>query len=112
MNDQHPREAAVYRRHSEAADSGTIAKAAYAEVDFGRTPFTVAWEITRACALKCVHCRAEAQPRRGARELTTEEGLRLIDDIHDIGKPILIITGGDPMMRRDVYEFISYGAGR
>jgi len=113
MNDQPPREDAVYRRHSEAADSGTIAKAARLwRVDFGRTPFTVAWEITRACALKCVHCRAEAQPRRDPRELTTEEGLRLIDDIHDIGKPILIITGGDPMMRRDVYEFISYAAAR
>jgi MoaA/NifB/PqqE/SkfB family radical SAM enzyme len=38
-------------------------KPSYFSVDFDRTPFTVAWEITRACALACVHCRAEAMPR-------------------------------------------------
>jgi len=79
-------------------------------VDFNLTPFTVAWEITRACALKCLHCRAEAQPRRDPRELTTEEGFRLIDQVAAVGGPILIITGGDPMMRRDVFDFISYAA--
>jgi len=96
--------------HSEAADKGSTPKPSYQEVDFNLTPFTVAWEITRACALKCLHCRAEAQPRRDPRELTTEEGFRLIDQIAAIGGPILIITGGDPMMRRDVFDLISYAA--
>ncbi len=95
-------------RHSEAADGAARPKPPLAEVDFDRTPFTVAWEITRACALKCVHCRAEARPQRDPRELTTEEGFRLIDQLVEIGGPILIITGGDPLMRRDVFDLIAY----
>jgi radical SAM protein len=97
-------------RHSEEADRGTTGKPPVAEVDFDRSPFTMAWEVTRACALRCVHCRAEAQPKRDPRELTHEEGLRLIDDIVEIGRPILIITGGDPMMRRDLFDLIAYAA--
>ena len=78
----------------------------YLDVDFDKTPFTLAWEITRACALSCVHCRAEAIPRRDPRELTTEEAFGVLDQIVDLGKPILVITGGDPMMRRDVFDIV------
>ncbi len=81
------------------------------DADFDLAPFTVAWEITRACALACRHCRAEAQPRRDPRELSTDEGFRLIDDLVAIGRPILIITGGDPMMRPDLFDFIGYASG-
>jgi len=82
------------------------------EVDFNQTPFTVAWEVTRACAYACIHCRAEAQPKRDPRELTTDEGFRLIDDLVDVGRPILIVTGGDPMMRPDLLDLIRYAAAR
>jgi radical SAM protein len=78
------------------------------QVDLDRAPFTVAWEITRACALACVHCRAEAQPKRDPRELTTEEVLGVINQIRAAGDPILVFTGGDPLMRRDVFELLSY----
>jgi len=88
------------------------AKRPLLDVDFDLTPFTVAWEITRACALACIHCRAEAQPTRDPRELTTEEGFRLIDDFVTIGKPILIITGGDPMMRPDLLDLIRYASAQ
>ncbi|HEX8732032.1 MAG TPA: TIGR04053 family radical SAM/SPASM domain-containing protein [Ktedonobacterales bacterium] len=81
----------------------------YLTQDFDRSPFTVAWEITRSCALACVHCRAEAIPKRDPRELTTDEARNLIDQVVDIGKPILVVTGGDPMMRRDVYDLLEYG---
>ncbi len=103
---------AAFRRHSTEADARAGARpyAEYQAIDFNQQPFTVAWEITRACALKCVHCRAEAIPRRNPLELTTEEGFRLIDEVKEIGGPILVVTGGDPMMRRDVYDFISYAA--
>ena len=84
----------------------------YFTVDFNQTPFTLAWEITRACALNCIHCRADAQKKRHPMELTTEEGLDLIDQIVELGRPILVITGGDPMMRRDVYKFIEYATDR
>jgi len=82
------------------------------EVDFNQTPFTAAWEVTRACAYACIHCRAEAQPKRDPRELTTDEGFRLIDELVEVGRPILIVTGGDPMMRPDLLDLIRYAAGR
>ncbi|MDF1499631.1 MAG: TIGR04053 family radical SAM/SPASM domain-containing protein [Anaerolineales bacterium] len=76
--------------------------------DFDQSPFTIAWEVTRACAFACVHCRADAQHRRDPRELSTEEGYALIDRFKAFGNPILIFTGGDPMMRPDLFELISY----
>src|SRR5512134_1038623 len=76
--------------------------------DFSQSPFTIAWEVTRACAFACVHCRADAQHRADPHELNTEESLGLIDRLKEFGNPILIFTGGDPMMRRDLFELISY----
>src|SRR3989337_2637298 len=78
--------------------------------DFDLAPFTIAWEVTRACAFACKHCRADAQHQRDPNELTTEEGYRLIDRLAEFGSPILIFTGGDPMMRRDLFDLISYAA--
>ena len=76
--------------------------------DFDKAPFTIAWEITRACAFACKHCRADAQHGRDPLELTTQEGFQLIDRLAEFGSPILIFTGGDPMMRPDLYELIAY----
>lgn len=83
-----------------------------AGIDFARSPFTVAWEITRACPLRCVHCRADAQTRRDPRELTTEEGLDLIAQAADLGVQVFVITGGDPLARRDCYDLIGAAASR
>ena len=76
--------------------------------DFDKAPFTIAWEITRACAFACKHCRADAQHGRDPLELTTQEGFQLIDRLAEFGSPILIFTGGDPMMRPDLNELIAY----
>ena len=76
--------------------------------DFSLAPFTIAWEVTRACAYACVHCRADAQHKRDPRELSTAEGYRLIDRLSEFGSPILVFTGGDPMMRRDLFDLIAY----
>ena len=77
--------------------------------DFDLAPFTIAWEVTRACAYACVHCRADAMHVRDPQELNTEESLRLIDRIAEFGNnPILIFTGGDPMMRKDLHELIAF----
>ena len=92
--------------------SGPAARPDFANVDFTQTPFTLAWEVTRACALACVHCRAEAQPRRHPDELTTTEALEVVDQIVDIGRPILIITGGDPLMRDDVFTIMEHASNR
>jgi radical SAM protein len=82
------------------------------EADFNLAPFTIAWEVTRACAYACVHCRANAQHQRHPDELTTEEGFRLIDRLAGFGSPILIFTGGDPMMRRDLVDLIAHATNR
>ncbi|MDT8861315.1 TIGR04053 family radical SAM/SPASM domain-containing protein [Alkalihalobacillus sp. MEB130] len=78
------------------------------ESNYKENPFIVIWEITRACALKCLHCRAEAQHLRDPRELTTEEGKELINQIYEMDNPLLVFTGGDPLMREDLYELIEY----
>jgi radical SAM protein len=78
------------------------------EADFDLAPFTIAWEVTRACAFACVHCRADAQHTRHPRELSTEEGLRLIERFKAFGSPIVVFTGGDPMMRRDLFDLIAH----
>jgi radical SAM protein len=90
----------------------TATKPSLLDVDFAQTPFTVAWEITRACALSCVHCRAEAQPRRSSMELTTEEGFELIDQVAAMGARVLVVTGGDPLMRLDCFEFIAHARAK
>ncbi|MSP21616.1 MAG: hypothetical protein EXR66_01095 [Dehalococcoidia bacterium] len=64
-------------------------------VDFNERPFTVAWELTRSCALACVHCRAEAQPQRHPDELTTVEELRLDGVLVELAPPVLVLTAGD-----------------
>jgi len=79
-----------------------------AGADFNLAPFTIAWEVTRACAFACVHCRADAQHTRDPRELDTDEARRLVDRFAEFGSPILVFTGGDPMMRRDLFELIAY----
>jgi radical SAM protein len=80
--------------------------------DFSRAPFIVIWETTRACALACVHCRADAIARRDPRELTTAEACRLVDQIAAFGTPapLFVLTGGDPMWRKDLVEIVGYAA--
>src|SRR5699024_813697 len=76
--------------------------------DYNKNPFIVIWELTRACELKCLHCRAEAQYHRHPLELTYEEGKKLVDDIYDMDNPMLVFTGGDPLMRPDVFDIADY----
>jgi radical SAM protein len=80
--------------------------------DFAENPFIVIWEVTRACQLHCMHCRAKAQLRRDQRELTTEKGFALIDQIAAMDKPLLVFTGGDPLEREDLFDFIAYGKAK
>jgi radical SAM protein len=78
-------------------------------LDFAQTPFTVIWEVTRACDLRCIHCRADAQAWRHPLELTTAEGYRLLEQVRDLGSPVFVITGGDPLKRDDLYDLVAYG---
>jgi heme b synthase len=69
----------------------------------------VAWEVTRTCNLACIHCRAAALDRPYENELTTEESFRLLDEIQSFASPIIILTGGEPLLRPDILDIASYG---
>ncbi len=75
-------------------------------------PRVVAWESTRACNFACVHCRAQAQKDPDPKQLTTQEALNLVDQIADFCKPVFIISGGDPLQRKDIFEIASYASSR
>lgn len=78
--------------------------------DLDRNPVVIFWEVTRACALKCEHCRAKAQPKRHPLELDTAESLRVMDEFTEFDTPpIVVLSGGDPFMRRDIFELAEYG---
>jgi radical SAM protein len=77
-------------------------------MNFDQSPMLVIWEVTQACDLACVHCRASAQPDRNPKELTTEQGYRLLDEIRSFGEPLMVFTGGDPLKRPDLYDLIRY----
>lgn len=78
-------------------------------MDYDLSPQVIFWEVTWACALRCLHCRAEAQPKRHPDELTTEEGYRLLDEMRRFGQPIVVVSGGDALMRRDLFDLLRYG---
>lgn len=83
---------------------------ASAVMDFDTGPILVFWETTRACLLACRHCRAEAVERPVPGQLSTEEGLALIRDLAGFGPrpPVLILTGGDALMRPDLFELAAF----
>lgn len=76
--------------------------------DYARSPLNVYWEVTQACSLACRHCRAEAVPMPHPQELTFAEGRAFLQRIGDFGDPLpqLILTGGDPLERLDIFELI------
>ena len=76
---------------------------------YAERPQRVYWEITRACDLACRHCRAEAAPDASPRELTTDEGKLLLRQLAGFGAPLphLVLTGGDALKRRDLFELIA-----
>ena len=77
--------------------------------DFDQRPFLVCWETTNACDLACVHCRASARPDPSPDELNFEESLRLVREVYEMGTPILIFTGGDPLKKKGLNDLIRYG---
>ena len=81
--------------------------------DYAQRPMLVFWETTRACALACKHCRASATMAALPGELTTKQGKDLIDQVAGFGRPypILVLTGGDCLMRPDLFELVDYATG-
>lgn len=81
----------------------------YSKADFDQSPMIVFYETTRACDLMCLHCRADAQKVCDPRELTTAQSKKLIDQLKQFPKPpLLVLTGGDPLKRPDIFELTEY----
>lgn len=73
-------------------------------------PRWIAWEITRRCNLKCVHCRSSSEMEvKDHPDFSLEEAYRVIDDISGYAKPVIVLSGGEPLLRKDVFEIAKYG---
>ena len=75
-------------------------------------PRLIAWEVTRTCNLSCIHCRAASIDKPYPNEFTTEECFNFLDGVADFASPIMILTGGEPLLRPDIYEIASYGSNK
>lgn len=83
------------------------------DIDTDRRPLVLIWELTQACDLSCKHCRADAHPERHPNELSTAEGKALLDDASEFGEgQLVVLSGGDPLVRDDVHELVEYGVDR
>ncbi len=78
----------------------------------GKNPSIVAWEITRRCELKCKHCRGAARDCDYADEFSTEECFKTINALAAFSKPMIILTGGEPLMRTDIFEIARYATDK
>jgi 12,18-didecarboxysiroheme deacetylase len=72
----------------------------------------VVWNVTRACNLKCIHCYAHAVGRSREKELTTEQAKTMIDDLAQFGVPVLLFSGGEPLVRPDLVELARYAVAK
>lgn len=77
------------------------------------TPKWIAWEITRRCNLKCIHCRSSSEIEVNTHpDFSTEEAFRIINDITSYAKPVIVLSGGEPLLRKDVFEIARYGTDK
>jgi radical SAM protein with 4Fe4S-binding SPASM domain len=76
------------------------------------TPRLVFWEVTKGCNLRCIHCRATATELMSPADLPTDKALDIISQIADFGNPILVLSGGEPLYRHDIFQLAEYATGR
>jgi AdoMet-dependent heme synthase len=72
----------------------------------------IAWEVTRSCNLNCVHCRAAASCGPYPGELSTKECFQLVDEVAAMSSPVIILTGGEPLLRPDIFDIAGYGTNK
>jgi AdoMet-dependent heme synthase len=73
-------------------------------------PKWIAWEVTQKCNLKCVHCRCSSDEESSEGDFTTEEGKNLLMEIARFSKPVVVLSGGEPLMRKDIFELADFGS--
>ena len=71
----------------------------------------VVWNCTRRCNLRCVHCYSKSSDRTPGGEMTTDEGFALLDDLAEFGAPVVLFSGGEPLLRPDLFELAGRAAG-
>lgn len=86
-----------------------IAKAVSTGEPKEHLPRLIFWETTTACNLKCIHCRASAADYRSPEDLTFEESTRLLDQIACFANPVIVLSGGEPLVREDIFDIAAYG---
>jgi heme b synthase len=75
-------------------------------------PKWLAWESTQRCNLNCVHCRCSSDMDAAEGDFTTAEAFKLIDDICEVSQPVMVLSGGEPLMRPDIFEIAEYGTSK
>ncbi len=75
-------------------------------------PRLIFWEVTKGCNLRCIHCRATATELMSPRDLPTDKAMNIISQIADFGNPILVLSGGEPLYRHDIFELAEYATSR
>ncbi len=93
------------------ATAGSASCLAPAQFSADKKPVVV-WTVTRSCNLKCVHCYAHARDEIFAGELSTEEGKAVLDDLAAFGSPVVLFSGGEPLVRPDLTELAEYAVGK
>ena len=73
-------------------------------------PKWIAWEVTQKCNLKCVHCRCSSDEASSEGDFTTEEGKKLLTEIAQFSKPVVVLSGGEPLLRKDIFELADFGS--
>jgi heme b synthase len=73
-------------------------------------PKWIAWEVTQKCNLKCVHCRCSSDEGSSEGDFTTEEGKKLLTEIARFSKPVVVLSGGEPLLRKDIFELAEFGS--
>jgi radical SAM protein with 4Fe4S-binding SPASM domain len=76
---------------------------------YGGGPRIISWNITLRCPLKCAHCYVDAGELEADGVLSTEEAFGVVDQICETGKPIVVLSGGEPLMREDIFDIARYG---
>jgi radical SAM protein with 4Fe4S-binding SPASM domain len=75
-------------------------------------PRLIFWEVTKGCNLRCIHCRATATELMSPSDMPTSKALNIISQIADFGNPILVLSGGEPLYRQDIFELAQYATSR
>ena len=100
-----PSDALRYGRHSGALPSHLL------QFSADKKPVVV-WNMTQRCNLKCVHCYAHALEENGSDPISTEQAKVIIDDLAQFGAPVMLFSGGEPLVRRDLPELAKYATSK